>query len=125
MKKYIFFFIFIANTTFASSSIDCENPKNILECSKITFSKVEKSYLSLVQSAEIKLKEKTNSMYAERFLKIEEMWRKMVRKQCQHLRDFYQGGTIGTTNFVACYDVMYEHREKELRSIYDDILGER
>jgi len=125
MKKYIIFFIFITNNAFASSSIDCEKPNNIFECSKITYSKSEKSYINLVQSAELKLKEKINKKYADRFIKIEEMWRKMVNKQCKHLRDFYQGGSVGATSFVACYEVMYEHREKELRSIYDDIIGER
>jgi len=53
------------------------------------------------------------------------MWKSVANKQCRHLRDFYKGGTIGAASFVACYDVMYEHRVKELENIYDDILGER
>jgi len=69
MKKYIFCFSFIINSAVASSSTDCKNPKNVLECSKITFSKSETIYISLVKNAEIKLKEKTTKEYADHFLK--------------------------------------------------------
>ena len=109
----------------ASSTINCDDPKNINSCAKITFTKTEIAYNSFIQSALIKFNEKTNSNYVNNFLEIEKHWKNLVNLQCNHLRKSYDGGSLGSSNYIACYDFMYENRINELKLIYDDILGER
>jgi len=125
MLKYIICLLFISNISFASSSIDCSDPKNVNECTKITFTESEDIYNKFIQSILIKLNKKTTKKYTENFLKIENKWRNQVKTQCEHLREFYQGGSIGSSSFISCYDVMYKSRVNELQIIYDDIIGER
>jgi len=125
MLKYIFCLLLLSNISLASSSIDCRDPKNINECAKITFTKSEAVYNNFIQNIVLKLNTKTSNEYADQFIKIENEWRKLVKTQCEHLREFYQGGSIGSTSFISCYDIMYEKRVSELQTIYDDIIGKR
>jgi len=112
-------------SVFASSTINCDDPKNIDIYAKITFTKAETAYNSFIQHALIKFNEKTNSSYVNNFLEIEKDWKSLVDLQCTHLRKSYDGGSIGSSSYITCYDFMYENRINELKLIYDDILGER
>ncbi len=125
MLKYIICLLLFSNISLASSSIDCNDPKNINECTKITFTKSEAIYRNFIQSVILKFNTKTTKKYKDNFLQIENKWRNLVKTQCEHLREFYQGGSIGSSSFISCYDVMYENRVGELQTIYDDIIGER
>lgn len=125
MLKYIILLLLLSNVSLASSSLDCRDPKNVNECEKITFTKSETIYNNFIQSVMLKFNQKTTNKYTDQFLQIESKWRKLVKMQCEHLREFYQGGSIGSSSFISCYDVMYEKRVSELQTIYDDIIGER
>lgn len=125
MVKYIIIFFLLSNFAMASTDIDCSEPKNVNKCAKISYSKSEINYNNFIKSAVKTFKKKTSPTYVASFLKIENRWKALAKSQCTHLKKFYQGGSLGTSSYITCLDVMYDARINVLKTIYDDILGER
>ena len=120
----IFLFVFI-DGAIASTSIDCDQPDNIDECARVTFTKTESEYFGFINGVRAKLTGISKDNYLNRFNYIELQWRELTKNQCQHLRDFYEGGSLGRSSFIVCYDTMYKNRIDELKSIYTDLLDAR
>lgn len=125
MPRHFFILLFITHSVIASSDIDCSDPKNVRSCTKIDYSQTELNYQQFIGNMRNKLAEKVNPGYADSFLSVENHWEKLVKMQCEHVREFYQSGTLGASSFISCYNTLYQNRINDLKIIYDDVIGDR
>jgi uncharacterized protein YecT (DUF1311 family) len=124
MIKCVLAFLLFSGLAMASG-IDCSNPKNVNDCARNSYSQSEMKYNDFINRSVKVFKKKTSTDYLASFIRIEKHWKSLAISQCSHLKEFYQGGSLSSSSYISCLDVMYDSRIKELKTIYDDILGER